>query len=223
MATERSDGWFWRLARWCERVQGRGERPTRRRRRLSVLASMVIPIVYFALAVNVLYPWSFYGGGISGVSACFIALMGILIGMFLMRASRRQDAAVNLEDMAQMVYGRAFEDLTERQQGRLRFELRLVSGAWWRNDPDERQAAMQRDAESRAFGILRRGLPVLVAVYWAVCLSVPVGPVRLGLLFSAVAISGVVFVVLALPEVIRVWMIPDEVGEPKVVGMEREA
>jgi len=145
-----------------------------------------------------------------------------------MRIARRQYSAVSLEDRAQVVYGRAFEDLTERQQGRLRFELRLdLSGGvwwwWWKSDPDEREAAMQRDAEVRTFRILKRGLPVLAIVSWGVCLSAPIGPVRLGLLFSAVVISGVVFVVLALPEVIRVWMIPDEVGEPKVVTMEREA
>ena len=40
------------------------------------------------------------------------------------------------------------------------------------------------------------------------------------ILISAVAISGVVFVVLMLPEVIRVWTMPDDVSvvEPQVVG-----
>jgi hypothetical protein len=65
--------------------------------------------------------------------------------------------------------------------------------------------------------MLKWGLPVSVAVYWAVCLSVPIGPVRVGLLISAVAISGLVIVVLALPEVIRVWAMPDETTEPQIV------
>jgi len=80
--------------------------------------------------------------------------------------------------------------------------------------PDEQQTSALRDAQALAFRILNRALPVAAAVYWVFCLSVPIGPMRSGLLVSAVTITALIFTVLSLPEVIRIWVMPDEAREP---------
>jgi hypothetical protein len=82
---------------------------------------------------------------------------------------------------------------------------------------DEREAANQRDAESHAFWLLRRGLPTLILAWWLVSLCMPVGLARTGLLFSALASTGLAIVVLSLPELIRVWTMPNAVAEPYLV------
>ncbi|RSL16128.1 hypothetical protein EDE15_1637 [Edaphobacter aggregans] len=190
---------------------------TRRTRRWNLVACLFTPGMFFLTAIFDLYPWREHGSGLYGAASLVLCLAAIGMGRFLPRLVRRN--SVSLEDRARMQYGKAFVELTEMQQDRVKWrwgrELREQS-----SHVDERDAAMQRDAEGRAFRMLRRGLPVLAAVYWVVCFRAPIGPVRLGLLISAVAISGVVFVVLTLPEVIRVWTMPDDVSvvEPQVVG-----
>jgi hypothetical protein len=162
-----------------------------------------------------LYPWR-DSGRLYGAASCISVFIAIGLGLFLLRLVRRVFLQVSLEDRAQMDYGKAFDRLTGIQRDRVKW----ARGREWKDGDsraDERDAALQRDAEGRAFRMLKWGLPVTVAVYWAVCLSVPIGPVRVGLLISAVAISGLVIVVLALPEVIRVWAMPDETTEPQIV------
>lgn len=209
-------------SKWFTRLQGWGTKPTRWQRRLLMAVALVSPVVYCLTAIISLYPWRDYGGRLYGMAAAIYSLMAIGMGMFLLRLALRSFSAVSLEEYARLAYGAAFEQLTVMQKDRVRWQYRQ---AWKEKNShmDERDAAMQRDAEGRAFRMLRRGLPVLVVVCWGVCLSLPIGPVRLGLLFGAVAISGLVFVVLALPVVIRVWMMLEEVAEPRVVTMEREA
>jgi hypothetical protein len=119
-----------------------------------------------------------------------------------------------------MAYGKAYAELNEMQQDRVKWAVRRVRKER-SNGLDERDAASQRDAERRAFRILKWGLPVFIVVDWAACLSVPIGPMRVGLLISAVAISALVFVVLALPEVILFWTMPDNSAEPRM--LERES
>jgi hypothetical protein len=202
---------------WLKRLQGWGARPTRRQRRFLVGVCLITPVVFYLMAIFDLHPWRDLGR-LYGIAAFINALLAMGMGTFLLRLVRRQFSAVSLEDRARLAYGMAFEELTEMQRDRVRWGLQqeLRDGS---RPPDEREAALQRDAEGRAFRVLQRGLPVLVVVYWGVCLSVPIGPVRVGLLISAVAISGLVIAVLALPEVIRVWMMPDELGEPRVMSI----
>ena len=205
---------------WFTRLQSLGMRPARWQRRVTVMACFFTPICFFVSAIFALYGGDH--GGLYGVASCINSLLAIWLAMLLLRSTRRNFSCVSLEDRAQMKYGKAFAELTVMEQDRVKW-------SWGRQlrEPgsglDERDAAMARDAEGRAFWILRRGLPMFVAVYWVVCLSTSTGPVRVGLLVSAVAISGVVMAVLALPEVIRVWTMPDDAAEPQVVTMEREA
>ena len=208
-------------SKWFTRLQSWDTSPTRWQRRLTLVMCLFTPTCFFVSAIFALYGGDH--GGLYGAASCINSLSAIWLAMLLLRSTRRNFSCVSLEDRAQMKYGKAFAELTVMEQDRVKW-------SWGRQlrEPgsglDERDAAMTRDAEGRAFWILRRGLPVLVAAYWAVCFSVPVGPIRQGLLISAVAISGLVLVVLALPEVIRVWMMPDDTAEPHVVmGAEREA
>jgi hypothetical protein len=184
-----------------------------------LLGALLTPASLYAMAIFALCPGRDHGG-LYGIASFVNAISALGMGMFLLRLVRRTYSTTSLEDRAQLAYGAAFERLTAMQQDRVKWGSRqeVKDGS----NPDEREAAMQREAEGRAFRMLKLGLPVLVALYWATCLSMPVGPIRAGLLFSAVALSGLVLVVLALPEVIRVWMRPDEVGEPRVVAMGRE-
>jgi hypothetical protein len=208
-------------ARLLRRIQMIGYAPTltRWQRRLTVIACLVTAGMFYLMATLGLYLWRDYGHGLYGAGSFIDCLCAIGLGLYLLRNARRN--SVNLEDRAQMQYGKAFGELTPMQRDR-------VSWAWARrfrnpgNNADERDAAMQRDAEAKAFRMLRFGLPVLAALYWVVCLCAPIGPVRLGLMISAVAVSIGVFVILALPEVIWMWTMSDDPVEPKLVAMERE-
>jgi hypothetical protein len=206
--------------KWFTRLQSWDARPPRWQRRVTVMACLFTPICFYVSAIFALYGGDH--GGLYGVASCINSLSAIWLAMLLLRSTRRNFSRVSLEDRAQMEYGKAFAELPEVDQDRLKWfrerERREPSGGL-----DEWDAAMQRDAERRAFWMLRRGLPVLVVVYWMACLSASTGPVRAGLLISAVAISGVMMVVLALPEVIRVWTMPDDAAEPRMVTMEPEA
>jgi hypothetical protein len=66
-------------------------------------------------------------------------------------------------------------------------------------------------------------LPTLAVVYWLGWDLLPVGRFRAGWTDSPVVLTWVLLLVLALPQMIRLWTEPDEVGEPRVVAMEREA
>jgi uncharacterized membrane protein len=192
--------------------------PTRGQRRLWMGVCLVTPVLFYLIAVFELYPGRDFGR-LYGMASCINALVAVGMGVFLLRLVRRSLTRVSTDDRSRLAYERPFDELTGMQQDRVRRQLRED---WNEVLQDEREERMQRDAERRAFRVLQRGLPVLVALYWGVCLSLPIGPVRMGLLFSAVAVTGLGLVVLSLPEVIRVWMMPDAVGEPRVVATRRE-
>ena len=66
-------------------------------------------------------------------------------------------------------------------------------------------------------------LPVLAVVYWVGWRLLPEGRLRGGWTDGPVVLAWVLMLVLALPQMILMWTEPDEVREPKVVAMEREA
>jgi hypothetical protein len=129
-----------------------------------------------------------------------------------------------LEDRALTKFDAEMGSLTpqEREAVFLENNRQLLRNS---NDLDERARERCMQAESTAFRVLRLGLPLCVAVYWAVCFWI-VGADNeghRGLVMGAVAASWSVFGVLILPVVIRMWSDPDEVGEAKVVATKREA
>jgi hypothetical protein len=150
------------------------------------------------------------------IAAALDCLRALVLGLFLLRLIRRMSSIATEEDRARWSYGKTFGELTEMEKDRVKHQMRYELQSEGKVQ-DEREAAMQRDAEGYAFRLLRRGLPGLVLVWWAVGLFMPIGQVRTGLLFSALASTGLVIVVLSLPELICVWMMPSPLGEPYLV------
>jgi hypothetical protein len=138
------------------------------------------------------------------------------------RAMRIRLAQPTLEDRAVMEYGAEFDELTERQRGEI-FSRQIRDGFRGSVRQDEREAELRLRSEGAAYRLLRPGLVVVVAGYWAVCLLGPFAVVRAMLAVTAVVFTWLAFVVLVLPTMVRMWTQPDDVGEPRVVAMGREA
>ena len=118
------------------------------------------------------------------------------------------------------MFGVEFEKLGEAQQQELLRRYRV--GTYLLNDfPDELQAAQEAEGHLRAYELLKYLLPVLAVVYWAGWEWLPEGLVRAGWTNGPVVTAWGVLLVLALPQMVRMWTEPDEVGEPKVVTMQR--
>jgi hypothetical protein len=139
-----------------------------------------------------------------------------------LRAMRIRLAQPTLEDRAQMEYGADFDQLTESQRGDL-FNRQMRDGIAGSVGQDEREDQLRIRAEGAAYRLLRPGLVVVAAGYWAFCLLGSFGRERATLVITAISFSWFAAGVLALPTVIRMWTQPDDVGEPRVVAMERKA
>ena len=131
-------------------------------------------------------------------------------------------AQPTLEDRAVMEYGAEFDALQEKQRGEIaqqaiRDNLR---GRIWL---DEREAELRLQSEGAAYRLLRPGLVIVIAVYWAVCLLGPFEAIREALTVTAIAFTWLAVAVLVLPTMVRMWTQPNEVGEPRIAGAENEA
>ena len=128
----------------------------------------------------------------------------------------------SLDDRAMVEYGVEFEQLGEAQQKDL---LRRYRVGTYLLDyfPDEREGAQERESQMRAYAMLRWLLPIVAAVYAAGWWLLPGGKIRVGWTNGPVVVTWLFLLVLALPQMIWMWTEPDEVGEPRVVAMEREA
>ena len=71
-------------------------------------------------------------------------------------------------------------------------------------------------AEGAAYRLLRPGLVVVVAAYWAVCLLGPFEAIREPLAITAIAFTWLAVAVLVLPTMVRMWTQPNEVGEIRI-------
>ena len=145
-------------------------------------------------------------------------------GMQVFAGWRRQRLlpVSSLDERAMVEYGVEFEQLSEAQQKDLLKRYRV--GTYWLNYfPDEYEETREREWHLRAYGVLRWLLPVLLVIYWAGWRLLPAGRVRAGWTDGPVVLFWVSLLVLAMPQILRMWTEPDEVGEPKVVAMEREA
>ena len=120
-----------------------------------------------------------------------------------------------------MEFGKPYMELQRRERLLVRAQTARQIRQEVRRPLDERDDHLQRDAERRAYRMLKIILPAFLLVYWSICLFVPGKPVRLDLLSSAVALTLVTVLVLCLPEVIRQWTDPGEAGEPTVIAVQR--
>jgi hypothetical protein len=127
---------------------------------------------------------------------------------------------MSLEDRALAEHGVEFEQLSEPER-ELLFKHSLREQWLGRVERDEREEELQQRAARMAFRILRLGLVLFLLGYWGVCFSRPSGSARAALMVSAVVISWMVMGVLALPQMVRMWTEPDEVGEPRMIAMEK--
>lgn len=122
----------------------------------------------------------------------------------------------SLDDRAMNEYGVEFEQATEAQQKSLLSRYRVgtyVYGYY----PDEYEEMRQRECQQRAYAILRALLPSVVAVYWLGWKLLPQGHARDAWTNGPVVFYWVSLLVIALPQMIRMWTEPDDPAEPKLV------
>jgi hypothetical protein len=190
----------------------------RRMRRVLLGVSLCVCLISFATAVLGLCIGR-GGGRFYGFASFLSMVQSVGMAVFWMWLLRRNASAMSWDQRAQMEFGRGYSELSRMHQFDVRVRVAREMRQGGRPE-DERDIAMQREAERRAYRVLKIGLPVAVLVYWVVCLWLPVGPVRAGLLISAVVVSGMAIPVMILPDLIRLWTEPDEVREMAGVAME---
>lgn len=206
---------------WSELKDLNAKPVSRSMRRILLGIYMFTTCCYFATAVIALFPWH-ATSRLYGPAAFIWVSIAVVSAPAWMRLLRRTSFVTSWDERAQVDFGRDYSQLTRRQQFDVR--ARVIREMQQGGKPaDERDSLMQREAEHRAFRALKVGLPIFVAAYWVVCLCLPAGPVRVGLLIGAVATSVTVVPVMILPDFIRLWTEPDDVGEPRAVSAEREA
>jgi hypothetical protein len=219
--------WFWRKIGWLFVPMGaqtlrlfewakirryyRWEN-SRRVRRVLAIGWIFLLAFYAGLTVFVTRDSALLGLGNA------VLWLGIVWWAF--RAMRIRLAQPTLGDRAVMEYGAEFDQLTEWQRVDL-FKEQIRDGLKGSVRQDEREAELRMQSEAAAYRLLRPGLVVVVAGYWAVCLLGPFAAEREVLGMTAVAFTWVSAVVLAMPTLVRMWTQPDEVGEPRIA--EREA
>lgn len=194
---------------------------TRRIRRFSVAAYVFTILILFLTVGIYLLPFR-DTTRLYGLAAFIVVWTYIGYAVFFLRILRRGSSVTSMEERAQLDFGRPYAKLSLMH----RFDVRARVTREFRQGgrpPDERDAVVQREAEQRAFRILRIALPIFALVYWGVCLSMPLGPVRVGLLIGAVVMSVMLIPVMILPYVVRLWTEPDAAPEPNVVTIPGEA
>ena len=121
-----------------------------------------------------------------------------------------------LTDSAVLQYGTEFETLTEADREEL-LRARSRELLLGKVERDERETELQTRAERTSYRLLRPGLAVVVAAYWALCLLGPFAAVRSTLLVTAIGVTWLAVAVLALPTMVRMWTQADEAGETQIV------
>lgn len=189
---------------------------TKSLRRLVVVIWLLTPAFWCLMAVIDLRSWS-DTGRFYGVASCISCFAAVGLAMLNIRLNRRALLGTSLDDLAQTLYAKPFLELDDMQKDRVKWRLRQEHRKGDRAF-DEREVVMQREAERRAFRILRVMLPVLIVACWVVCLCAPIGQIRVGLLIGALAFSMLALLVMVLPEVIRLWIEPNAAGEPEIAA-----
>jgi hypothetical protein len=146
----------------------------------------------------------------------------LLITWLAFRGAHIGLAQPTLEDTAMMQHGAEFDRLTHQQREQL-FRRKFRDFILGRVPKDERESELRLRAEGVAYRLLRPGLVIVVAAYWAVCLLGPFEPVRQTLAIAAIAVTWLAVAVLVLPTMVRMWTQPNEVGEPRIVRSGKEA
>ena len=135
---------------------------------------------------------------------------------------RRALPVSSLDDRAMLEHGAEFEKLGQAEQKDLlkRYRVGTYLMGYF---PDEYEEARERESHLRSYGVLRWLLPILAAVYWVGWRVLPDGGIRAAWTDGPVVLFWVLLLVLALPQILQLWTEPDDMGEPRVLAMGREA
>jgi hypothetical protein len=223
-----SRSWFWRKIgfwfvpiraaelgpeQWAKFLRFSRPTPSRRARRMLVLGWIVLLAVYARIAFFVARLWA--PGAIGPV------VFAMLFAWFAFTRMRMSLSRTSLEDRALAEFGERFEALAQSQRIALSEKYMRDSVLGSRiSAGDERETSLRLSSEAAAYGLLRPGLVLVLAAYWAFCLLGSLAdPTREVLARTAIAFSFLVLGVLALPTMVCMWTQPDEPGEPKLVTL----
>lgn len=161
-----------------------------------------------------------------------LALPYLLVFTWLMAWTRIGIVPItSLDDLAMEEYGVEFEQTTPAQQtylikrsrhDRQRTQERpyYCAGTYTLSRyPDEYEEARQRETHLRAYSILRVLLPSAIVVYWLGWKLLPQGYTRDAWTNGPVVLYWLSLLIIALPQIIRMWTEPDNLNpaEPKLV------
>jgi hypothetical protein len=152
-----------------------------------------------------------------GLDALIITLAASVTTVFFLHRTQLQINEVTLEDRAMAQHGTNFAELPGDERYGLYQEFLRERIRGMRHS-DERELALQHEADVRAYGILRRSLPLVVLAYWLVCLALPITASHVSLIVSAIVLSWLVLAILVLPVLFRLWNEPDSVAESSIEG-----
>jgi len=152
----------------------------------------------------------------------FLFILGFVCLLVYWPSVRGMRSLKSLEERSIAMYGVSFYRLTTEQTHAVD-RTREPGSKKAYDQEDEFAFVARRGSVEKAFAFLRPALLIFAAAYWVIYLWLPDGLVRRGLMDSPMVVTWLIAFVLTLPQVILLWTEPDEVGEPKVVTMEREA
>jgi hypothetical protein len=219
--------WFWRKIgfwfvpiraaelgpeQWAKLLKFSRPSMSRRARRIMVLGWIILLAIYACIAFFVAHH-----DAAGAIGPVVIALLFAWLAFTRMRISLSR---ISLEDRALVEYGETFEALQQSQRITLA-EKYLREGIWGNRSfaDDERETGLRLRSAATAYRLLRYGLVLVLAAYWAFCLFGPFPDATRDVLArTAVAFSFLVLSVLALPTIVRMWTQPDDAGEPKLVA-----
>jgi hypothetical protein len=142
----------------------------------------------------------------------------VITRVFMMWKAQQVVKVGSLDDRAMADYGVEFERTTASQQRDLLDHYRV--GTYPLNAyEDEYEEAKDREAHWRAYNVLRVLLPALAVLYWLGWRLLPEGNVRTAWTNGPVVFTWTIILILAMPQIIRMWSEPDDLNpaEPKLV------
>jgi hypothetical protein len=222
-----SRSWFWRKIgfwfvpiraaelgpeQWAKLLKFSRPSMSRRARRITVLGWIVLLAIYARIA--------FFVARLDPAGAIGPVVIALLFAWFAFARMRISLSRISLEDRALAEYGEKFEAL--QQSERIALSEKYMRESIWGNRSfadDERETSLRLRSAATAYRLLRPGLVLVLAAYWAFCLAGPFPDATRDVLArTAIAFSFLVLSVLALPTMVRMWTQPDDAGEPKLVA-----
>ena len=170
----------------------------------------------FFLAMATALLWAGEPFSWRGLIFQFVLYLSPLINVFRDWQWRRLVKVTSLDDRAMNEYGVVFEQASEAQQKSLLSRYRVGTYVYG-YCPDEYEETQERESHQRAYAVLRVLLPSVVAIYWLGWKLLPDGYARAAWTNGPVVLYWLSLLVIALPQIIRLWTEPDDPGEPKLV------